>query len=274
MREPFYLSNKMGGEPYVELVGEAVSWITTSGHYDRAWDKAFGKNKESRVATKEIIQNNRDNAGVQQNGNYYSNDNGAQENNVPQAQSYVSARGPPASSAANGGGQRRRQRNRLPSPEGDADNYYRDNGQRNRRRDSSLDRESEYSERVVRSYEAERDDPRRKPESVLSKKDLRQLRRDSRMSYANGRDGYGSNLGAQQQNQRPRSANPPKSRYYDDDEYGSDYDERTGKRYNTTGRGYDDGYDNDGRGYDREIIETERYRGVSDAHLALFYTEY
>ena len=213
------------GEPYVEMASEAVNYLTNT-YWDKAYDKVTGNNR--------------------------------QENDQP-PQSSVGDRGPPRDSAVSGN-VRRRQKNRLPSPEGDAAHYY--SSRRDSRRSSSFDKESEYSERVIRNYEAERSDPRRKAETVLSKKDLRQLRRDSKMSYANGGQGYGQNLNTYPPNQRPSSAQPPRSRYNDDDEYGSDYDERNGGRYRTTGRGYDD-YDNDGRPYAREVIETERYRGVS-----------
>ena len=145
----------------------------------------------------------------------------------------------------------RRQRNRLPSPEGDVSPRDRDlySDRRSRRRDSSLERESQTSHEVRRQYQQERDDPVRRPETVLSKRDLNKLRdsrRDSTMSHANG---YAD---------RPRSQQPPRNRYsgYDDDD--SDYDEHSGQRYKGRGRGYDDD-----RGYDREIYETERYQGVS-----------
>lgn len=129
-----------------------------------------------------------------------------------------------------------------------------------------LDLESEQSERVLREYEAERDDPSRKPSASLvgstpSAAPARSrrggppdARRDSvRMSHANG--GYG-------RSERPASHRGGGSRYddYYDDEYDSDYDDRTGRRMRATGRGYDSERDRD---FDREIIETERYRGVS-----------
>lgn len=162
---------------------------------------------------------------------------------------------PHLSSSAAPSNHQRKQRNRLPSPEGDVGprgrDFYSDDRGHHRRRHSSLERESLTSAQVIDDYESERNDPTRKPESVLSKRDLNTLRRDSkvgsRMSYANG--GYAPD--------RPRSQQPPRSRYdYDDD---SDYDERTGRRYKSSGRGYDDRDDY----YDREIIETERYNGVS-----------
>jgi hypothetical protein len=164
---------------------------------------------------------------------------------------------------------RRRQRNRLPSPEGRAPENWdsrqdenRDYRRRSDRRSDDLDRESEVSERVIREYESERDDPSRRAETVLSKRDLNKLNsREANMSYANGYAG-GNNLAAPQYDRRASSQQPQRSRYYDDDD--SDYDERSGRRYRTTGRGYDDGYEDD-RGYDREIVETERYRGVSGA---------
>lgn len=127
-------------------------------------------------------------------------------------------------------------------------------------RQASPDDESLHSERVLREYEAERDDPKRKPSASLVARSvsLRQpkgKRRDSaRMSQANG--GYG-------RSERPASQRGA-SKYddYYDDEYESDFDDRTGRRTRTTGRGYDAERDRD---FDREIIETERYRGVSGA---------
>jgi hypothetical protein len=120
------------------------------------------------------------------------------------------------------------------------------------------DEESIQSERVLREYEAERDDPKRKPSASLvgrsvSLRQPKDRRRDStRMSHANG--GYG-------RSERPGSQRGGGSKYddYYDDEYESDYDDRTGRRAKTTGRGYDAERD---REFDREIIETERYRGV------------
>ncbi|KAK3676670.1 hypothetical protein LTR78_003445 [Recurvomyces mirabilis] len=143
-------------------------------------------------------------------------------------------------------GRQRKYRNELPSPERDYDN--RGEGRQRRRRSDSLERESLTSERVTTAYENERDDPIRPIDPKLDRK----LRRDSgRMSYAGG-------LGAGDRQDRAHSAQPSRSKYYDDDE--SDYDERTGKRYSGGGRGYDDRHDDD-RGYDREVITEERYRG-------------
>lgn len=123
-----------------------------------------------------------------------------------------------------------------------------------------IDEESQQSEQILREYEAERDDPKRKPSASLvarsvSLRQAKDRRRDSvRMSHANG--GYG-------RSERPTSQRGG-SKYddYYDDEYESDYDDRTGRRTKTTGRGYDAERD---REFDREIIETERYRGVSSA---------
>ncbi|KAK0255513.1 hypothetical protein B0A54_10260 [Friedmanniomyces endolithicus] len=131
---------------------------------------------------------------------------------------------------------RRKYRNELPSPE-------RERGTR----DDSLERQSETSARVTSAYRNERDDPIRPVDPALE----RRRRRDSaKMAYANG---YGA------RDERGHSAQPPKSRYYDDDG-DSDYDDREGRRYKSGGaRGYDDR--DDERGYDREVIETERYRG-------------
>jgi hypothetical protein len=122
------------------------------------------------------------------------------------------------------------------------------------------DEESLQSEQVLREYEAERDDPKRKPSASLigrsvSLRQVKDRRRDSAgMSHANG-GGYG-------RSERPTSQRGGGSRYddYYDDEYESDYDDRTGRRTKATGRGYDAERDRD---FDREIIETERYRGVS-----------
>jgi len=90
------------------------------------------------------------------------------------------------------------------------------------------DDESLESERVLREYEAERDDPKRKPSASLvgrsvSLRQPKDRRRDSvRMSQANG--GYG-------RSERQGSQRGGGSKYddYYDDEYESDYDDRTGR---------------------------------------------
>lgn len=142
-------------------------------------------------------------------------------------------------------------RNQLPSPERERDPPTRTaaagdtaGDRRGSLRSESLERESETSRRVTREYENERDDPTRSVKSVLP--DRRRGRDSAKMSYANG---YAPSHG---RSQRGR---------YDDDE-DSDYDDREGRRYRTSGRGYDDRGDR-GYPYDREIIETERYKGVS-----------
>lgn len=147
---------------------------------------------------------------------------------------------------------RRRQRNQLPSPDRDRDRT-READPINRR-DSirSLQQESETSDRILRAYELETDDPKRNPESVLSSRDLRSLQEASRRDSAMA-SGYQDSYVGSRYDDRPRSQ-PPRGRYYDDDD--SDYDERSGRRYEKrNGRGYDD------RDYDRVIEETERYRG-------------
>ncbi|KAK5110643.1 hypothetical protein LTR62_005683 [Meristemomyces frigidus] len=143
----------------------------------------------------------------------------------------TSERGGGASRVSGKSGGARRYRNQLPSPERES-----------AAREDSLERQSLTSDRITSAYENERDDPIRPVDPKLDRK----LRRDSgRMSYAGG------------YNDRAHSAQPPRSRYNDDN--GSDYDERTGKRYSGGGaRGYDD---HDDRGYDREVITEERYRG-------------
>ena len=134
--------------------------------------------------------------------------------------------------------------------------------QRQVKSEYDLDDESLESERVLREYEAERDDPKRKITPSLVAKSVSQQkdpRRDSgKMSHANG--GYG-------RSERPGSQRGgTKYDDYYDDEYESDYDDRTGRRARTTGRGYDTERD---RSFDREIIETERYRGVSHTVVQL-----
>lgn len=134
--------------------------------------------------------------------------------------------------------------------------------------ESDLDDESLQSERVLRAYEAERDDPKRKPSASLvgrsvSLRQPQNRRRDSgRMSHANG--GYS-------RSERPGSQRGGGTKYddYYDDDYESDYDDRTGRRTRTTGRGYDAERD---RSFDREIVETERYRGVS--HSAYTHADF
>jgi len=121
------------------------------------------------------------------------------------------------------------------------------------------DEESSHSERVLREYEAERDDPSRKPSASLVAKSVglrlaSDKRRDS-VGMSQAGPGYGRSERATSQ----RGA-PTRNDDYYDDEYESDYDDRNGRRTRATGRGYDAERD---REFDREIIETERYRGVS-----------
>lgn len=149
---------------------------------------------------------------------------------------------------------RHRHRNQLPSPERDID--------REDRRDSirSLHQESETSDRILREYEREVDDPSRKPESVLPDRDLKHLKKTSSKRDSAMASGYNDNYtpAGGYAAERPRSQ-PPRSRYYDDDD--SDYDERSGRRYGKgSGRGYDDDRD-----YERVYEETERYRGPVSA---------
>ena len=226
-------------EPYVELTGEAVNYIV-----DKHWDRVYDKTSQGvqKVRVKSGLGGDKAEAVAVGVGG---------ENVVPVA---------PAQSAVSRGSQRKHV-NSLPSPEPSEHSIEawvretaRASNRDSRRRDRSIERQSETSERVISAYESERHDPKRKPESVLSRRDLDRLRRDRKMSYAN----YGNN----QQQQRPQSAGP-RTRYYDDDD--SDYDEKSGRRYRASGRGYeDDDYDDD-RGYDREVVTTERYKGVSNA---------
>ena len=142
-------------------------------------------------------------------------------------------------------------------PKGDSQPRRRTHGQSPSRYDP--DEESSHSERVLREYEAERDDPSRKPSASLVAKSVGQRfpnekRRDS-VGMSQAAPGYGRSERAASQ----RGAGSRHDDYYDD-EYESDYDDRTGRRTRATGRGYDAERD---REFDREIIETERYRGVS-----------
>ncbi|KXT14939.1 hypothetical protein AC579_3068 [Pseudocercospora musae] len=177
-------------------------------------------------------------------------------------------------------GSRRRQAEFLPTSERDIGKEY--------TRDTStlLQKEEEYSKEVRRQYRAETDDPRRPAAEVLPEKYLWTLheldptantplstrapatkresilkdsavsRRDSAVMASGYNDNYYGNTQYQGEG-RARSAQPPKSRYYDDDD--SDYDERSGKRSSGRGRGWDDRYDD--RDYDRVEEITERYRG-------------
>jgi hypothetical protein len=229
---------------FVELGAEGVNYVVEH-HWDKIHDPVYNYSSK----TKQYFKGN--SAPPQQ----------AQQQDQQQAQAPPSAAPASAVSARS----RRKQKNRLPSPEGSIESWNRDlyrQTSREEPRSPSLDRESQRSEQVIRAYEADPRDPPARPEQVLPKKDLRKLRRDSRMSYANGYGGGGPNLapGGYENRRASSQQPPPRSRYYDDDD--SDYDERTGERYRTTGRGYDDKYGDD---YDREVITTERYKGVSGA---------
>lgn len=215
-------------EAFVELGAEAFNHLTDN-HFETAYDKVRDR--------------------------FQGNDS-RQQSSQPQRQRQQSADDANQSTTSTSAKSRRRQKNQLPSPERD---QFAENA-RSARRDDSLERESETSERVLRAYENEPDDPRRKVESVLSVRTNRNRdRRDSGKKMSTylqpDRDGYAAS-------QRPRSQ-PPRSRYDDDGD--SDYDDHEGRRYKSGGRGYDDRDD----GYDREIIETERYRGVSSQALVV-----
>ncbi len=243
---------------FVELGAEGVTSLTESKHFDRLYDKI----DQSVPHRKKRNQNQP----TQKQQDQYSGNSGNHRDYKQSYQSTTYEQDDQTTVPSNTG--RRRHQNRLPSPEGrppanwDGRKENRDTRRRDSQRSGSLDRESEVSERVIRAYETERDDPSRPAESVLSKRDLKKLnsRDAAKMSYAGG---YGNTLQSptNYDGRRANSQQPPRNKYYDDDD-GSDYDERTGRRYKTTGRGYDDGYEDD-RGYDREIVETERYRGVS-----------
>ena len=232
---------------FVELGAEGVNYVVEN-YWDQVHDPVYNLSSK----TKQKITGRKAPPPQQ-----------AQQQQAAQPQDQPPPSAAPASAVS--ARSRRKQKNRLPSPEGSIESWNRDlyrQTSREEPRSPSLDRESQRSEQVIRAYEADPRDPPARPEEVLPKKDLRKLRRDSRMSHANGYGGGGSNLGpGGYDNRRASSQQPPgRSRYYDDDD--SDYDERTGERYRTTGRGYGDKYDDD---YDREVITTERYKGVSGA---------
>lgn len=194
-----------------ELGATALDKFVDSKHFDKIYDTAANR------LGKKKGQNDRRSDDVGRKGDGYGANARRSENERPPAH---------------------RHRNELPAPEGFEDAH-----------DPDLAAESETSERVLRAYENERDDPKRKPSASL----VGRSKRDSgAMSYANGYS----------RSERPASQ-PPRSRYYEDDDYESDYDERTGRKYRATGRGYDAERDRD---FDREIVETERYRGVSHSN--------
>ena len=158
------------------------------------------------------------------------------------------------SSAVGSENQPQQRKYRLPSPE-------RERGEPPPVRDREIEEQSETSERVLRAYENERDDPKRRPNpSIVGAPRRGPPPRDFVPPTTIGVNTAGATMGSYATgyapSQRPNSQQPPKQRYYDDDD--SDYDERSGRRQRASGRGYDD----DDRNYDREIVETERYRGV------------
>lgn len=225
-------------EPFVELGAEGVNYIT-----EKHWDTIHETVAPRVRSAKQSISRNKPRA---------------QDDSPPPPLAAAAAAQPPQSAVS--GRSRRKQKIRLPSPEGSIEAWDRESYQQSARdnaRSPSLDRESQRSEQVIRAYEADPRDPPARPEAVLPQKDLRKLRRDSRMSHANGY--AGANYPPDDRRQS-HSQQPPRSRYYDDDD--SDYDEQTGQRYRTTGRGYDDRYGDDDY---REVVTTERYKGVSGA---------
>lgn len=202
-----------------ELGATAIDKLADSKHFDKLYDNTAGRLNRN--------QNQPD----------------RRNDNVPRSRDDYGANAPPRRRHSDENiRQPHRHRNTLPDPEFD------DNDAANTPRDFQLEAQSETSERVLRAYENERDDPKRKPSASLVNSNKRN---SGAMSRANG-DYYA-------RSERPGSQAPPRSRYYDEDEE-SDYDERTGRRYRSTGRGYDAERD---REFDREVVETERYRGVS-----------
>lgn len=257
-------------EAVVENSLEATNWLVDK-HFDKGWDK-FQKHVNGKKVEESYKEYDRDDdRGSRDDSNESSSRNRTGDRSSAQERGgarYYPLTGPAPTGSPLGAntlaaaypGSRRKQRNTLPSPERDIDHPA-------FRRDSirSLQQESRLSDRILREYELETDDPKRNPESVLSSRDLRALKENPRTdsAMASGyNDGY-SQAPYAGEGSRPRSQ-PPRSKYYDDDD--SDYDERSGRRYDKgNGRGYDDDRD-----YDRVVEETERYRGpVSSGPLVV-----
>lgn len=254
---------------FIELAAEAIDHVTDK-HFDNGYDYVRGRfGKPIKVSKSTTVADNNPRPDDQRDS--YRDEQQRNSAVGRRAQNVTTTPSPatPAphkshtlasSSSTAGPGAPRRYINQLPSPE--RERNFTDpaspDTRRDSRRPSSLERQSQTSERILRAYENEVDDPSRKVESVLPEyTHLKGTNRNRDMSYANGYGGDNASYAPS----RPRSQQPPKSRHYDDDE-GSDYDERNGRHYRSGGRGYDDDRDRD---YDREIIETERYRGVSSS---------
>lgn len=258
----------MGGEPFVENGCEAVNYLA-----EKYWNRGFDAITRTLGIGSKSDTGDRRRSVARRKGSKYNS-----ENTAPA----------PVTSAAGGFSGRKKNYNSFsstPSPESSIHAWekerYREQIRAEQQGDSSLDRLSEHSDQVIRAYHLDPNDPVRRPNTTTNTILLNANTNNPRdyphkMSYQNGSLAPGQ----YQQQQRATSAQPPRTRYYDDDdEYGSDYDDRRGSRYQNTGRGYDDrdrgyGYDDrggGGGGYDdrdgnyREVIETERYKGVSGA---------
>ncbi|OQO15047.1 hypothetical protein B0A48_00429 [Cryoendolithus antarcticus] len=195
-------------EDGLELALESLDRGTSSKHFDKAIDKVGGH--YDRLTGKQKEQLKQDQA--KERGNDQKD---SRENDRPRQKS-------------------NRHRNTLPSPERDPNDRDYDPYS-----DRELEVQSQTSERVIRAYEDERDDPKRRPHPSIVGSTRSRQSRGTKMSHANGGGRYSHSRG----------------RYDDDD---SDYDDRSGRRVKSNGRGYDPAT---GREYDREIVETERYRG-------------
>lgn len=264
----------MGGEPFVENGCEAVNHLTEK-YWDRGYDavtRKLGITPKLNWGGKSVVE--RDKKSFKQKSVKSEQRSGKKENTAPRTRS-------PDDLIS--GKERRSRHNTSRHPSSSADSiaswdrerYFEEvKSAQQGEQDSSLDRQSEHSDKVIRAYHLDPSDPARTPGDVwtlntLSNSSLLNPRGDRDMSQYNQN---GSLAPGQYQQGRSNSAQPPRTRgYYDDEEeYGSDYDDRRGSRYQTSGRGYDDrGYDDrgydDGRGDYREEVVTERYRGVSQA---------
>ena len=273
-------------EGVVENSLEAVNYLTDR-HFDKGWDK-YRKHVNGKKVEETYVpyrgpftdpdttlkeSSSHSSSSRKRDGRRSRSPTGTASRAAPRSNlitpAAAAAVGATSYTAASYPGSRRRQRNSLPSPE------------RETYRPGALQQESEESDKVLREYEEEVDDPKRRAESVLDSTDLNYIkesrrasvvatsilkvkddRRDSAMASGYN-DDYRGGDGYARDAPRPRSQ-PPRNRYYDDDD--SDYDERSGRRYKAgSGRGYDDDRD-----YDRVVEETERYRGpVSSGPLVV-----
>lgn len=279
-------------EDFVELGATALDHITNTKGWDRTWDVVTRANKKvggtkaenkalrgkegvERVKGREGADRKKEN--LRKGG--FDNKGGKEDLN----RRYLGREDLGSSSLGyrhSTGGVTRKRRVELPSPEREDGGYPFHGDQRDLGKvfgvedpwelhsDRALELQSRNSDRVLRAYEDEIDDPRRVPDERFW----------SRGDYNYGKSGTaassfdGAGIMSYAPAARPRSQPPRDRGYYSDEE--SDYDERSGRRYGgrNSGRGRGYGYEEHrdrGAPVDREIVEREVYRGVS----CLSYTE-